>query len=239
MRCLGRRKELSLSVVLAMVWSASGCMSCSRPQTPPAVQTHESCQAVPKCCRDHIHIFVVNGLTLVPHLYGSMKDIDRYVEGLGFERPPMACQYYKWDFIEQIRRIHGEDPQGHFVLIGYSIGGGVVHSIAHELVNDGIPIDLLVFIDPHSFCQNLDDRPANVRRLVNIISKGPCLGSCTRRCEANHCVDDTWHLTVPQNERTLKILADELAALVAQLNSPPVANATAEPVTPATHAAER
>jgi hypothetical protein len=156
---------------------------------------------------------MVNGLTIVPHIYGSMNGVGPYVEELGFCAPKVACHYWRWSFQNDIRRIHEQDPEAHFVLVGYSIGGSVVHSMARSLEKDGIFIDLLVYIDAHTFVNDLDKRPANVGKIVSINSCAWVLRGKCHACDECHSVDTKFHLAAVQQEKTLVTLAQELTEL--------------------------
>jgi hypothetical protein len=155
-------------------------------------------------------------LTVLPHIYGSLNRLGEPVKGHGFRKPRVGSHYWRWRFQNEIRRLHREDPQARIVLIGYSIGGGVVHSMARALEADGIPIALVLYVDAHSFVNDFHDRPTNVCRVVNVISSAPCLrGRVLAGAEENYQVPGTWHLGVPRHEATLAVLARELARVAA------------------------
>src|SRR5262249_36764781 len=128
-----------------------------------------------------------------------------------------------------IRRVHQQDPGAHFVLVGYSMGGGVVHAMAQNLAADGVRIDLVFYIDPQSVTEDLTAHPRTTHRVVNVTSDGPLLrglpldGACTER------VSGVWHLGVPRDARTLEFLARELAAVAAALPPPEPACAPGPP----------
>jgi len=184
-----------------------------RPLEPPPAELTASCQALTPGCRDHVYIFMVNGLTLLPHVCGSMNGVAAFVEQLGFCKPRVASHYWRWCFQNEIRRIHQEDPAACFVLVGYSIGGSVVYSMAQTLEEEGIFIDLMVYIDAHSFIHDLNQRPANVGKVVGINSTSWCLSGKCHPGEECHWVETLFHLKAPRKEQTLHTLARELTEL--------------------------
>lgn len=208
----GWRSGWYLALLTLPVAAAGGCMGILHPLPPPPAEQCAPCQEAPDCCA-RIHIFMVNGLTILPHIYGSMNGVGKYVEQLGFPQPRIACHYWKWCFEDEIRRIHQEDPAARFVLVGYSIGGGVVYSIAQTLEPEGIFFDLIVYIDPHSFIHCLDEQPKNVGKVVNVYSAGPILGCSDLAASENYYVPCVWHLGAPRQEATLDVLARELGLL--------------------------
>jgi pimeloyl-ACP methyl ester carboxylesterase len=158
---------------------------------------------------------MINGLTILPHVFGSMNRVAPFVEKLGFPRPKVASHYWRWSFQSDIRQIHQADPDARFVLVGYSIGASVACSMAETLGRDGIFIDLLVYIDAHSFIHDFTKRPPNVGRIVSINSSAPFFSGKCRAGEECYQVDTMLHLATPRQETTLHILAHELTELAA------------------------
>jgi hypothetical protein len=158
---------------------------------------------------------MINGLTILPHMCGSMNRMAPCVEELGFSKPKVASHYWRWSYQNDIRRIHEEDPRAHFVLVGYSIGGGVVHSMARTLEKDGIFIDLVIYIDAHSLTHSLKEKPANVGKIVSINSTAWMLAGKCHCGEECHQVKTLFHLAAPRQEKTLDVLSSELLKLAA------------------------
>jgi hypothetical protein len=181
----------------------------------PQQQLQGHGQLLPDGCQDHIYIYMINGLTILPHMCGSMKKVAPSVEELGFCRTKVACHYWRWSYQNEIRRIHQEDPQAHFVLVGYSVGGGVVHAMAQNLAKDGIFIDLMIYIDAHCITGDLEDRPPNVGKIVGINSTAWTLAGQCHCGEECHTVHTLFHLAAPKQQETLDILGCELLKLAA------------------------
>jgi hypothetical protein len=190
----------------------AGCAGSGSSVAPrPELQRHS--QVLPTICREHVHIYMINGLTILPHMCGSMNRMAPCVEELGFCKPKVASHYWRWSYQDDIRRIHQEDPDARFVLVGYSVGGGVVHSMAKTLEKDGIYIDLVVYIDPHSLTHDISTRPANVGKIVSINSTAWMLAGKCHCGEECHKVNTLFHLATPRQQKTLDVLSDELLKL--------------------------
>jgi hypothetical protein len=200
-------------LALGTITTASGCIGYICPLAPPPAELSEPCQALPACCRERVHIFMVNGLTILPHVCGSMNGVAGYVEQLGFCEPRVASHYWRWCFQNEIRKIHQEDPEARIVLVGYSIGGSVVYSMAETLEKDGIFIDLIVYLDAHSFIHDLNHRPGNVGKVVSINSSSLWLPGKCHVGEDCHHVDTFWHLALPRKDETLQTLGQALSDL--------------------------
>jgi hypothetical protein len=212
---------IGLSLLALAALPSEGGAGFRRSLDPPPPELQARCQAVPACCREHFHIYMINGLTILPHVFGSMNGLAPYVEELGFCKPKVASHYWRWAFQNDIRRIHQADPAARFVLVGYSIGGSVVYSMAQTLAKDGIFIDLIIYIDAHSFVHNFNPRPANVGKIVGINSASWVLAGKCHDGEECHCVDTVFHLAAPRQETTLLVLARELTELAASCPIPP------------------
>ncbi len=206
--------------------SSGGCLSAFSPLNPPTPEQSGPCQALPECCRERVHIFMINGLTILPHVCGSMNGVADYVEQMGFCKPRVACHYWRWCFQNEIRKIHAEDPDARFVLVGYSIGGSVVYSMAQTLEADGIFIDEIIYIDAHSFIHDFNHRPANVGKVASLNSTGWFLPGKCHAGEDCVTINTVFHLAIPRKDETLQALARELndVALGAchEVHTPPI-----------------
>ena len=208
---------LGLLLLSALPGCATTSSVLSRPE-PPA-DLRERCHSLPAACRERVHVYMINGLTFLPHMVGSMNSVAPYIEDLGFSKTKVGTHYSRWSFQDEIRRIHAQDPGAHFVLIGYSIGGGVVHAMAESLRADGISIDLMVLIDGHSFRHRLSETPANVERVVAINSASPWLAGQSFASQASYSVNAFFHLAAPRREETLRILGNELIHTAAAIHA--------------------
>jgi hypothetical protein len=193
--------------------SQAGCMSCFHPVEPPQPHLADACQTVPVACRNHVHVFLMNGLD--PTNYGNLTGLRDYVQELGFSKTYYGQLFHAAWFEREIRRIHEDDPDARIVLIGFSLGVQEMHSVAEDLNQDGIPVDLLVFLSGnHPVWFMPCERPANVHRVVNILASGAMKAFGVRAYAENvRLPDDTWHFGSPTHPYTLEKLSEELTAL--------------------------
>jgi hypothetical protein len=178
-------------------------------ESPP--ERHAPSQSLPACGCEHVYIYMINGLTVLPYMAGSMDRVKPFVEELGFCNVKVATHYWRWSFERDIRRVRAQDPDARFVLVGYSIGGSVVCSMAHALEQDGIFIDLIVYIDAHSFVNDFTKRPTNVGKIVAINSNAWVLRGTCRPGQECYTVDTRFHLATPRRDETLQILAEKVS----------------------------
>jgi hypothetical protein len=187
------------------------------------------------CNREHVYVFMVNGLTVLPHIYGSMNPVGRTLSEHGYCHNETATHYYRWSFQNKIRCIHQSDPQARIVLVGYSIGSGVIHSMARTFEKEGIPIALMVYLDGHSIVNHFDEKFCNVERVVNINSSSHILKGCAvPHADYTVQIESSRHLSVPKKEATLEVLLRELDMVAATVPPPPVEmNIQPQPIPPA------
>jgi hypothetical protein len=210
----GRWRRFLAKWLLALgLASQAGCLSCMHPVEPPEPHFGDVCQTVPVGCRNHVHVFLMNGLD--PINYGNLTGLRDYVQDLGFSKTYYGQLYHAGWFEKEIRRLHQEDPDARVVLIGFSLGVQEMHSVAKDLSAEGIPIDLLVFLSGnHPVAFMPENRPANVHRVVNILASGSMKAYGVREYAENvRLPEDTWHFGSPTHPYTLEKLSEELAAL--------------------------
>src|SRR5438105_15088896 len=62
----------------------SRCDEMDRQPAPVAADPAQFCQDLPKCCRDHVHVFLVNGLD--PANIGNLAGLRHHVRHLDFHQ---------------------------------------------------------------------------------------------------------------------------------------------------------
>src|SRR5438445_3693884 len=131
--------------LVGLLAGAGGCLSCLNPVHPPDEALVQPCHELPKYCRDHVYVFFLNGID--PVNYGNLTGIREYVDTLGFHKTYYGQIYHVSYFAEEIKKIHQEEPDAHFVLVGFGRGARSMRSLAERVNGQGIVIDLLVDLD--------------------------------------------------------------------------------------------
>ncbi len=205
------RRLLGSCLVAASVTTLGGCLSFCHPIQPPATELVQPCQALPDCCRGQVYIFLINGLD--PLDLTNLTGVRDHLQALGFRKTYYGQLYHTAYFEKEIRRIHQEEPEARFVLLGFSLGANMVRNIAHHVKSEGIDIDLLIYCGGNTLENIPEDRPENAHRIVNILASG-CIwnGAWLDGAENVHAVD-VFHFGTPSHPRTLEILDRELAVV--------------------------
>src|SRR5262249_6617116 len=102
------RRALASWLLLASVAASSGCIAQINALTRPEEELKAPCQALPSCCRDHVYIFLVNGLD--PINASNMAGLRDYLQDLGFNKTYYGQLYHSAFYNKEIRRIHESDP---------------------------------------------------------------------------------------------------------------------------------
>jgi len=227
----GRFRLLAFGLALA----AAGCAGPWRPEPlvtefgighlihpveePDSIPVPPGCAAHPEMCRkDHVYVFAVNGLN--PLCLGNFNGLCGYLRDQGFTHTYFGQPYTYFWFPDEIREVRARDPDARIVLIGFSWGGNCARSMAHRLAEDGISVDLLVYLVGDTIWNTPYSRPPNVRRVVNVRGRGLVLlgGLCDgadldgARNERIHCR----HILAPSRKETVTLLMEELTPLACQ-----------------------
>ncbi len=220
---------LGLALLTAAGAAASGCIGFLHPvHSEPDVVA--ACKPLPKCCRDHVYVFLMNGLD--PVNYGNLTGLCDYIQDLGFCKTYYGQLYHLWQFKHEIRKIHEQDPDAHFVLVGFSLGCNYVHSLAESVAKDDIKIDLIVWLSGNHPVEPMPHhKPDNVCRVVNMLASGLMWTRGERDWAENQRLEHTLHFGAPTHPQTLAMLSRELCAIASTVPvvEPPVPPAPANP----------
>jgi hypothetical protein len=206
-------------LIVAALASASGCFHLQAFQAADAACV-EACHVLPQCARSHVYIFLVNGVD--PINCANLTGMRDYLQSLGFIKTYYGQLYHTHYYTKEIRRLHCEDPDARFVLIGFSCGATTVRIIAQSVKHDGISIDLLVYVSGACLKNAPRDYPENVHRVINIqadscIGYTPSLNGAenTRLCKVGH-------FAAPSHHFTQETLVRELTAIAGTVPVPPL-----------------
>lgn len=216
----GRWRWLALGLVAV----GPGCLGHLNPVKECDPHLAACCQELPPCCRGRVHVFFVQGLD--PLGVSNLTGVHDYVRQLGFAKTYYGQIYHAGHFEKEIRRLHREDPEARFVLVGFSAGANKVRTIAQNVKDDGVRIDLLVYLGGNTLQNVPHDRPENAVKVVNVLARGGVWNGTAFDDAENVRVPDVHHFGSPSHPYTLQTLARELALLAATV---PVVEPSAPP----------
>jgi hypothetical protein len=208
---------------------STGCLSFLNPPEAPMAEVVQPCQELPACCRSHVYIFLIHGLD--PLDTANLSGVRDYCHRLGFNQTYYGQLYHVCSFKKEMRRIHEEDPDARFVLIGFSFGANMACSLAQGVKAEGITIDLLVYLGGNTLENTDADRPENAARIINILATGWIWHGAEIDGAENIQESDIWHFGSPTHARTLDTLTQELTRIACSvpIREPAVLNRSTEP----------
>jgi hypothetical protein len=197
--------------------SAGGALSFVHRLAPPPPESMAACNAIPKDRREHVHIFLINGMD--PLYLGNLVGVRDYLQQLGFSNTYYGELFHWWWFKSHVRSVSKSDPEGRIVVIGFSLGGSMADSLARSLEREGLSIDMLVYVDAKSFTHNFHHLPTNVGRVVNVTSLSQLWDGSPLDGAQNIHEGNVWHFGSPTHPKTLAALAVNVASVAASARS--------------------
>jgi hypothetical protein len=208
-------RRLAAALVAAALAGGPGCLSFLHPVAPASKEQAATSAALPCACRNHVHVFFVHGLD--PLDAANLSGVVDYVHSLGYLKTHYGQLYHTWQFRDDIRVIHHEDPDARFVLVGFSFGANMVRNICQAVKEDGVTVDLLVYLGGNTLSDCPRDKPENVTHIVNILATG-CIWNGDHLDGADNMhYTDVWHFGSPSHLHTLDVLAQELPVVAAHV----------------------
>jgi hypothetical protein len=169
--------------------------------------------SLPKCCRDHVYVFLINGAD--PLKCANLAGVRDYLIELGYPKIYYGEMYHTPWFASEVRHIRQQDVDARFVVVGYSLGANLACSLVQAAKEEGFTIDLLVYLGGIFIANTPASQPENVGRIVNVLADGCLLNGDQLDRATNFHAKGVWHFGSPTHPDTLAMLADELAQFAA------------------------
>jgi hypothetical protein len=186
----------------------------------------QACGCIAQGSRKHVYVFFVQGAD--PFDWANLEGVKEYVQSLGFPECWFGFYWHVGHFKKEILRIHQEDPDACIALVGFSCGATFVRDLAYAVGEQGVFIDLMVYLDGTYLKNTCKDRPDNVGKLLNLPSNGHVLGGPNLDAAENYGLPESWHYATPTRPGTLDVLVRELARLAGSI--PAVDDTPARPL---------
>jgi pimeloyl-ACP methyl ester carboxylesterase len=211
----GRRLRVLALALIATASAGPGCMPFLHPVGPPLKEHFAETACLPQAARDHVHIFFIHGMD--PFDWANLAGVREYLHALGYIKTHYGQIYHVWEFENDLRRVHQEDPDARFVLIGFSFGANMARNVAIDANTEHIPIDLLVYLGGNTLKDCPEDKPENALHIVNILATGCVWNGDHLEGADNLNYGDVWHFGSPSHPKTLDVLAEELVKVTARV----------------------
>lgn len=216
MRQQGRWRQLGVvSLAVLSLATGQGCLSFLHPVDAPPQERIALGEKIPAPCRSHVHVFLLQGLD--PLDWANLYGLTEYIQQLGYNKTHYGQFFHMWEFRKEMRRIHKEEPQARFVVIGFSLGSFMAQELVNAVKKDGILIDLLVYVGGFILDNSPRSQPDNVARVVSILSMADgMIGPHMDRAD-NIRYGDVWHFGLPTHPHMRELLTRELAVVAGRV----------------------
>lgn len=209
------RRLLFPSLLAAALATSTGCMSFVNPVPPAKPEVIEQTRTLPQACRNHVYIFLINGMD--PCFWANINGLRDHLNALGYTKTYYGQLYHYWYLKDEMCKVHQEDPDARFVLVGFSFGANEVCALANEAKERGISIDLLVYLGGNTLKNTDYYRPENVRDVLNILATGCIWNGVEMDGATTIHLDDVWHFGSPTHKATVKRLVSALTEVAARV----------------------
>jgi hypothetical protein len=166
---------------------------------------------------DHVYIFAINGLD--PLCIGNFNGLCACLKEHGYANTFFAQLYTGTETADRIRAIRAFDSRARIVLMGYSLGCNRVRSVAHRLAENGIQVDLLIYMFGDTLFDSPRNSPDNVCRILNLgchgmlLTGGDLFMNGPTLPGARNCRINALHLCGPSRLETVSLILEELSTL--------------------------
>jgi hypothetical protein len=123
-------------------------------------------QPAPPDPKEHVYLFFINGMD--PFRFANFRGQCQHMQSLGYANSYCGEMKDVRTIRQQILRIRQDDAKARIAVIGYSFGANLARTLANQLNDDGVTIDLLMYIGGDTIKNSPAGRPVNAGRVVNI-----------------------------------------------------------------------
>lgn len=192
-----------------------GCLSCCHPIDSPPSDVVECCQVVPRLGKCHVYVFMMNGLD--PVNCANLTGLRDYIQALGFTKTYYGQLFHYYFYKSEICKIHQDDPEARFVLVGFCLGANSVQALAEQLGEEDIHVDLLVYLDGNLLKDEPSHCPENVERVINVLAEECLWNGPELEGAENLKLPNSGHYGAPSDKATLHVLAHELVQVAGKV----------------------
>jgi hypothetical protein len=202
------QRRLGLAALAgAALLGLSGCLSFLHPIDPPDKELLRTCSEPACASRNRVYVFFLDGFD--PLGCAGLTGLRDYAQSLGFIKTYYGQCYHAGWFGDEMRRLHHDDPDARFLLLGYGLGAAAARDLARSAA---APLDVLIYLDGKQLGDGSDPPPPCAARVVSVRGKaGPGEAPLVEGAENLRFPDAGW-LDLPTHPHTLELLAEELTA---------------------------
>lgn len=138
-------KKLAILAALALLGSGVGCLHTCPSNTHDCLRPVEEVPVIAPA-RAKVYVFLMNGYDLFD--VGHLHELECTLVRAGFPKVYYAQRFDGEWYYKELHRLHREDPDNRFVLVGMGTAAEQMQELAARVTACGIPLDHVVFLDP-------------------------------------------------------------------------------------------
>jgi hypothetical protein len=209
----GQVRRVAFAVSL-LALGLPGCLSFVNHCPKPANETRDQCKELPLTACQNVYVVLVNGVD--PLCLGNLKGLRDYLGSLGFTKTYYAQFYHEHCLLAELRQVHQEHPEARFAIVGFEYGASPADKLARKAVDEGLPIDLLVYLQPKMLSAEAGTA-STAHRAITIQTGADEANPSNLSANETVGVSCFSRYGVPTHPKTLQLLANELVHLAANI----------------------
>jgi hypothetical protein len=204
-------------LTVALLPALTGCLHFAHPVPPVALEDWRPADDLTPESKNCVYVFLFNGHD--PLGYCNMAGIRNYLHDIGFVKTYYGQAAHLSYFAAKMRELNRHCPESRFVIVGFDYGAETAQDLAVEAKKAGIPIELLVYLEPQGTVPVYDPL---ANQVFTVRGKGPLFGSTDVIGAGDEVIlEGISKAHVPTHPETLALLERELTLLAMTIGFPP------------------
>lgn len=201
-------------VILGLLAGPIGCVNVRNQASQESVLPCPP-NEVPPLQRQRTYLFMMNG----PGWYETiaLHEFRNKLAAVGYPKVYIAKRSDRAWYYREMHRLRRDEPESRVVLLAYGLGAEPITALAFDAARDGLPVEMVMFVNPIGVSGNLADTLPFHTVLVR--SAGWPGG---RNLTTRDSVDLPYHghLSLTQRAVALEAIVTRLAAVASQVQLP-------------------
>ena len=194
--------SLTFAFSLSALALSSGCTTCNHTAFAESMRPIEKvCVTAP--ARDKVYTFFMNGADLLE--LNGFSELQHELVCAGFPKIYYAQRADREWYRRELHRLHRDDPDARFLLVGYGSAADQVQELACQVSREQIPIDTVVYIDPIGAKGDLTQ---NVPYRAVILKSHHWRAAPRLKAPETITIDRIGHIGVPHHPATVQTIVD-------------------------------
>ena len=209
--CLGQEERTVFRRLLLcsmfLLPASTGCLHVFHESPPIHPTDWRPTDEIPDEAKSCLYVFLIDSTD--PRYCGSMANVGSYINELGFGKTFCGHAIHRSYFSDKVRLIQAQCPSARFAVISSNDGACAAQQLASVAAQEGITIDLLIYIEPN--CDIGDASDLAIRSFA-IQGRHFCFGTADFQGETV-IMEMADRGGVPTHRETLDVLERELALI--------------------------